>query len=221
MKRKSFESQFNRLTRLWASGRFPAFTALKARLYLKECPEDAAGWLILGTALVRLSRYSEAQEALTKAIDLSPNDDRSFVLSQMGHLFLECGNYNQATNWYRKAFNLRPMDATNAIFLAWLLEKLGRLRKAEECLRSAIKCSEGCIQEAYCNLGLVLRNQDRFEESIECFQEAIRLDPKYKIAKESLRDADLCLRHGRAIVPKSARIPNKIKHAFGSRRLDD
>ncbi|HEU0039702.1 MAG TPA: tetratricopeptide repeat protein, partial [Verrucomicrobiae bacterium] len=60
--------------------------------------------------------------------------------------------------------------------------------------RSALKCSEGCIEEAYFNLGGVLLAHRRYEEAIECYRKALNIDPKYGIAKKRLRDAELALR---------------------------
>ena len=71
-----------------------------------------------------------------------------------------------------------------------MLALKGRLREAERAHRAATRCPEGCIDEAYLNLGLVLRAQERFEEASRCLREAIRLDPKYRVAREELRDVE-------------------------------
>ena len=63
--------------------------------------------------------------------------------------------------------------------------------------RQATRCTTGCTDEAFFNLGLVLRAQERFEEAAGCFREAIRIDPKYRVAKRALRDVELCLRYKR------------------------
>lgn len=49
-------------------------------------------------------------------------------------------------------------------------------------------CPEGCIDEAYHNLGLILRAQGRLREAADCFRRAIELDPEYDNAKEALDD---------------------------------
>jgi tetratricopeptide (TPR) repeat protein len=60
--------------------------------------------------------------------------------------------------------------------------------------RVAIACPEGCIDEAYFNLGLVLRSRERFEDAAECFREAIRLDPEYRAARRALFDVEHCIK---------------------------
>ena len=194
MKSHSYELSYRRLTRISSKERYPALTEHRARLFLSHWPNDSAGWLILGNALVQMARYEEAQEAIEKSISLCPKDSKSIPLGQMGHLFRERGMYEEAASWYRKASVAEPEDATYRIFLGSVLEKEGRLREAEKTLRSAAICPEGCIDEAYYCLGLVLRDQQKFEEAAKCFQEAIRLDPNYRIARRALRDVELCLK---------------------------
>jgi Flp pilus assembly protein TadD len=94
-----------------------------------------------------------------------------------------------------------PDEATYHIFLGALLAKQGRLDEAEESHRRAIACAEGCIDEAFLNLGFVLRAQERFPEAADCFRHAIHLDPAYRAARQALKDVERCIkwsndRHG-------------------------
>ena len=50
--------------------------------------------------------------------------------------------------------------------------------------------TEGCLDEAYLNLGLILLTQERFEEAAECLREAIQRDPGYRVARKALRDVE-------------------------------
>ncbi len=111
--------------------------------------------------------------------------------SQMGHVSQAKGDFLKAAVWYRRAIKHRPSDATFHIFLASNMFKRGRLKEAEKCYRRAFKCSEGCLDEAYFNLGGILLGQRKHAEAMECYQEALKIDPKYKIAKERLDDAKL------------------------------
>jgi tetratricopeptide (TPR) repeat protein len=49
------------------------------------------------------------------------------------------------------------------------------------------------IDEAYHNLGLVLRGQDRLVEAAECFRKAIELCADYPEAIEALQDVESVL----------------------------
>jgi tetratricopeptide (TPR) repeat protein len=59
--------------------------------------------------------------------------------------------------------------------------------------RCALKSSEGDLDKAYFNLGGILLGKRNYSEAIKCYQEALKIDPKYKIAKERLDDTKLAL----------------------------
>ncbi len=144
------------------------------------------------------SRYDEAEEALATALELCPADRRRLPLTEMGYLEAQRGDFERAAGWYRKAIEAEPTHSASYIFLGAILGQQGRLREAEEVHRMAIEtCYEGCLDEAFLNLGLVLRAQERFEEAAEYFREAIRLDPADRHARRALRDVERCLRIAR------------------------
>ncbi|MDG3005189.1 tetratricopeptide repeat protein [Paludisphaera mucosa] len=185
--------RFKRLRRI-SNGRFPALTIRVARRYLIDFPDHGLSWLLLGMALVQVSRYEEAEQAIAKSIDLSPPEKRRIPLSNMGHLFDQAGDYDQAAAWYRKAIAADPGVASGRIYLGAVLAKQGRLHEAEEVHRAAVGCPKGCIWEAYLNLGLVLRARERFHEAADCFREAIRLNPECREARRALRDVEYCIK---------------------------
>jgi tetratricopeptide (TPR) repeat protein len=51
-----------------------------------------------------------------------------------------------------------------------------------------------CVDEAYFNLGLILRAKERYQEALTCFENAIHLDPQYRVAKTAKRDVAAALR---------------------------
>jgi tetratricopeptide (TPR) repeat protein len=112
----------------------------------------------------------------------------------MGHLCKARGDYKSAAAWYRQAIEAVPREASGHIYLGGVLAKSGRLKEAEAAHRAATRCIEGCRDEAFLNLGLVLRAQERYEEAAECFERALELDPKYAAAKKALRDVRRALR---------------------------
>ena len=195
MGRRSREWRYERLRRL-SDGPFPALTIRYGRRFLADYPDHGLAWLLVGIDLVSLARYEEAEQAFAKAIDLCPEEKRQVPFAQMGHLFREAGDYDLAVDWYRRAVEAAPGDATYLIFQGCMLAKWGRFAEAEEVHRAATECAEGCIDEAFLNLGLVLRARGRFAEAADCFRAAIRLDPEYRAARRALRDVELCLKLG-------------------------
>jgi tetratricopeptide (TPR) repeat protein len=193
MGRQSIRSRYQRLQR-FSDGPFPALTIRYGRRILADYPEYGPAWMLVGIALVELARYEEAEQAFAKAMEHCPREKRQLPLAHMGHLFKEAGDYDQAAEWYRKAIEADPGDATYLIYLGGVLAKQGRFHEAEEAHRAAIECPEGCIDEAYLNLGFVLRARERFREAADCFREAIRLDPEYRAARCALRDVERCIK---------------------------
>jgi predicted O-linked N-acetylglucosamine transferase (SPINDLY family) len=59
------------------------------------------------------------------------------------------------------------------------------LAEAEAALREAIR-REPAFSQAYCNLGLVLSDQDRADQAIPCFQQALKVDPQDALAARGL-----------------------------------
>ena len=185
--------RFERLQRL-SDGPYTAFTIRYGRRYLADHPEHGPAWMLVGIALVGLARYEEAEQAFSKAIERCPPGKQHWPLGAMGHLFLESGDHDQAAEWYRKAIEADPEEASFHVFLGSLRAKQGRFQEAEEEHRAAIECPKGRIDEAYLNLGYVLRALDRYSDAAECFREAIRLDPEYRLARRALRDVERCMK---------------------------
>jgi tetratricopeptide (TPR) repeat protein len=163
------------------------------RKHLRKFPKDGFGWLYYSMVQTDLFQYMVAERALRRAIKLIPKKALVSAYAQMGKLFKKKGDYKQAAFWYRKAVKQKPQDATYHIFLADNAFNFGFLKRAEKHFGNALKCSEGSIEEAYFNLGGILLGRRKYTEAIECYREALKIDPKYKIARERLDDAKLAL----------------------------
>jgi tetratricopeptide (TPR) repeat protein len=151
-----------------------------------------------------LARHDEAQSALKRALAVCPPEKLWIPLSEMGHLHRARGEFKAAAAWYRQAIDAVPEEASPRIYLSGVLARSGRLKEAESSLRAAVRCALGCRDEAYLNLGFVLRAQGRYEEAATCFEQALALDPKYAAARKALRDVRSAIRYGQVICPHSA-----------------
>ncbi|MGB2607741.1 MAG: tetratricopeptide repeat protein [Isosphaeraceae bacterium] len=195
----------------------PALTVARAREFLREYPDCGPAWKILGEALVDLARHSEAEHALEQAIAKCPLDKLWIPLAEMGHLHRARGEYKAAVAWYRRAIDTMPDEASGHIYIGGVLAKSGRLKEAETAHRAAIRCTQGCRDEAYLNLGLVLRAQERYDEAATCFEQALKLDPKYVAARKALRDVRNTMRFSKELRrEEAARLASELATA-GSR----
>lgn len=170
-----------------------AVMAELCRKHVRKFPKDGFGWLHYGSVQTDLFHYAMAERALRHAIKLVPEKALAGAYARMGHLFKKKGDYKEAAFWYRKAVKRKSQDATYHIFLADNAFNFGFLKQAEKHFRAALNCSEGAVDEAYFNLGGILLGRRNYPEAVKYYREALRIDPKYKIAKERLDDAELAL----------------------------
>src|SRR5687768_7463990 len=163
------------------------------KAFVRDFPDNGPAWLALGRELAELSRFGEAEQALHEAARLI-NKRRHFVFCAFGTLFRYKGEHDAAERWFRKAIEEAPDDTQGYIYLGVMLARLGRLAEAEQVHRRATACKAGCIDEAWHNLGLVLRAMERYDEALACFEAAMKLDLQYKAARLAARDVRRVMR---------------------------
>jgi len=160
---------------------------------LREFPNDGFVLVWYGMALTKLFRYTEAEKAVRRAIRFCPKKGLPVIYVQMGEIYKGKGDFKKAAFWYRKALKQKPQDATYYIYLGDNAFKHGLFKQAKNYFRNALKCSEGCLDEAYFNLGGILLGERNYSEAVNCYEHALKIDPKNKITKERLDDAKLAL----------------------------
>ena len=165
--------------------------ALGERL-LAESPESTLTRFSVANTLYLMARYEDAL-AQYDAILQSDPDLEWAVRNQIGHLNRYRGDFKAAEACYARAAEIEPDNASSFVYLGAVQVRQGRLKDAERSHRTAVQCERGRIDEAYHNLGLVLRGQGRLTEAKECFEEAISRDSEYDEAIEALRDVTAAL----------------------------
>ena len=149
-----------------------------AKLYIDKYPGDMFGWIALADARSKSNAFADALAALRRARTLCPVEMRSFVYSQMGHVYREKGDNNRAAKWYRKAIN-EKQSQENLVFLGACLFKLEKLNEARDFLLKAVELRPDSADEAFFNLGLTYRKEGQYVEALRYFEKAIRIDPDY------------------------------------------
>ena len=141
--------------------------------------------------MLELARYVEAEQVLRLAVQEISGEHLDYAYTQFGKLYEARGDYDKAEAWYRKAVDLNPDHSARHIVLGALLAKKGDFPGAETCHRSATRCSKGdLVDEAFLNLGLVLRAQDRHQDALVCFERALELDANYREALIAKADVE-------------------------------
>jgi tetratricopeptide (TPR) repeat protein len=157
-------------------------------ILLRSNPDDGPTLMRVGDSLSAMGQYERAGQYLERALQLAPDAYRHQVLWRLGKLCEHRGDFLTAARYYEEAHQCQPGDGTSLIFLGAALASLGRLDEAETAHRQATLCSDGCIDEAYYNLGLIYRSKGRLEDARDCFELAIEIDPDYQKAKNALAD---------------------------------
>jgi len=187
---KLYRTMFN----AWQEGE-SAYALELSRELLRQFPDYYIGLLLQGVMLYELARYDEAERILRRALQLVPDQSRDHVYTHLGHLCRDRGDYEEAEQYYHKALLLAPDKAGRHIFLGALLAKKGDFDNAEIVHREATRCTNGDIDEAYLNLGYVLRAQERYAEALECFIKALENTPDYLEAISAKKDTEKVLEY--------------------------
>ena len=165
---------------------------------LADEPTHGPTLIRYAACLVEMSLYDDATAVLDRAERVVPKDRRHLVLAQRGHLQMSMGYHSEAERLFMSAHEHDPVDATYLIYAGSAAFALGDITRAESLARKALECSEGCIDEAYFNLGGYLLVQKKYDEARRCYVHALEIDPDYEIAKDRLEDLDRLLKYKKA-----------------------
>ena len=163
-----------------------------AESYLKDFPDSQGVWDMYSLALYRIDRFKDAKKALNKLISLiketNNQEQLSWLYCRMGTIYEDSGHFRRAVEWFEKAHEANPTEATFLIYKGVKLLRLEKYDDAVEVLTKATKCKEGFIDEAFYNLGIALLIQRNYADAKMYFEKALEIDPKYKEAKQQLKD---------------------------------
>lgn len=107
------------------------------RSVLNKDPKNAHALNALGYTLAdRTNRYQEANELLSEALTLRPDD--AFILDSMGWLQYRMGNHAEAVRYLKRALDVRN-DAEIAAHLGEVLWVMGNRREAESVWSRALR----------------------------------------------------------------------------------
>jgi Flp pilus assembly protein TadD len=138
-------------------------------------PYDGDYLYILGRALLRARRFSEAAAVCGKAVQL--NRDDADYHHALGAAWWGLERYEDAEAAFRESVRLRPDDARSLNGLGCALTRLGRRREAVAVFHEALH--QGAPEaDLRGNLGIVLWARTRTAGALRAFQESVRLAPQ-------------------------------------------
>ncbi|MBF0447410.1 MAG: tetratricopeptide repeat protein [Magnetococcales bacterium] len=132
--------------------------------------------------------------------------------------------------WYKKALEINPNNNAALINSSLVLQAQGRTEEAIVGYQKAIRTQVN--PTAHFNLGLALKELNRFDEAIEQYKKTLSIDPNYAgvhrnlgnvfIGQYKLDEAVACYKQALSINPNQPEIYGAIANAFSELgRLDE
>jgi len=137
----------------------------------------ASTFIEKGWSRLSLGDYPAAEQALRKAIELSPNDPQSEAL--LGWALMLQEKYDEALTWFQKVLVREPQNSLARINVGYISLKKKNFSDATEHLSRAIRLDNDKKATLYAHfyLGLLYLERDMFEDAQTFFQKTILLGP--------------------------------------------
>jgi tetratricopeptide (TPR) repeat protein len=137
----------------------------------------ASTFIEKGWSRISLGDYTGAEESLTKALQLAPNDPQAVSLLGWAQMLLE--KYDDALMQFQKVLMREPGNALARINVGYICLKKGIFGEAIEHLSKAIRLDNDRKATLYAHfyLGLVYLERDMFEDAQTFFQKSLVLGP--------------------------------------------
>jgi Flp pilus assembly protein TadD len=152
-------------------------------------PNNSEAYNLLGVCYDEKGQFLEAQNEYKKAAKLEPINAR--FLNNLGYSYYLAGNDKQAIKWYQKAVKFTPDDKRVQNNLGLAYGRKGDFNKAKAEFVKAVG-----EHGALLNMGYLFSQQGRYQQAIEQFEAALKLQPNSTVAMSNL--AQVYDRVGRA-----------------------
>ena len=154
-----------------------------AILLVRQFPNHAFAWKILGAIYQALGHMTDALAAGSKAVELDPKDNQA--QNGLGVILEDLGRFEEAEACYRLAVRLK-YDYPEAHYnLGITLNQLGRAEEAEKSYKKAIVLKPD-YAKAHTHLGTTLQELGRLEDAETSYRAAIALKYDHAQAHSNL-----------------------------------
>lgn len=147
------------------------------RAKAKELLEQASGLIETQT--------QKAKEMLLEVVKLDPQSVQGHF--RLGMVFIKLKDYPKAIELFKKTAKLDPQFPDTYFNLGYVYAINKNYPKAEEMYKQAVRLSPSYLDEALFNLGIVQEKQGKREQCIKNIEQAIKVNPENKVAKEYLQ----------------------------------
>jgi len=174
--------------------RFDESIALYREL-IKKSPDAPRLFYEFGAVLNEAKQNAEAEKTLRQCLEMIPMppptsdlmDLRATVLNHLGYMFAEEGAHlEEAERLLTAALEIEPRAGFIVDSMGWLQFKLGNTDKALNLLKKAVDYSSE-DPTLYDHLGDVYAGAGDRQKAVECWRQALRLDPDSPEIKAKLK----------------------------------
>jgi tetratricopeptide (TPR) repeat protein len=143
-------------------------TARLMKSYVALQPNDAAGFYLLGAALLRQELITEARAALQRSLNLKADPDTEYLI---GESLEKAGDRAEAINTFRRVVEARPDHAAAHAALGAAYREAGNYAEARRELERATELDANDLRANY-QLGLVYAKLGEKEAAKRMFARA-------------------------------------------------
>jgi tetratricopeptide (TPR) repeat protein len=138
---------------------------------------NASTFVEKGWSLISLGDHAGAEAALTRALDLSPNDPQA--MSMLGWAMMLQEKYDDALMHFQRVLLKEPQNSLARINVGYICLKKRIFGEAIEHLSRAIRLDNDRKATLYAHyyLGLLYLEREMFEDAQNFFRKSIRLGP--------------------------------------------
>jgi tetratricopeptide (TPR) repeat protein len=173
----SLKDEAKSLVEKWKSLKMSTVPAFSAERPVVVDHIGASTFMEKGWSRISLGDYAGAEDSLTKALQLAPNDPQAESLLGWSQMLLE--KYDDALMQFQKVLMREPGNALARINVGYICLKKGIFGEAIEHLSKAIRLDNDRKATLYAHfyLGLVYLERDMFEDAQTFFQKSLALGP--------------------------------------------
>ncbi|XP_033116202.1 UDP-N-acetylglucosamine--peptide N-acetylglucosaminyltransferase 110 kDa subunit-like isoform X1 [Anneissia japonica] len=153
----------------------------------RQEPENTGVLLLLSSIHFQCRRLDRSAHFSTLAIKQNPMLAEAY--SNLGNVFKERGQLQEALENYRHAVRLKPDFIDGYINLAAALVQAGDMEGAVQAYMTALQYNPVSMKDLYCvrsDLGNLLKALGRLDEAKACYLKAIESQPNFAVAWSNL-----------------------------------
>ena len=172
---KSLVDKWKHLQQAAAPSQAPQFTGEKPSVHADHI--GASTFVEKGWSRLSLGDHEGAESALTKALELSPNDPQTEALLGWAQMLQE--KYDDALMSFSKVLMRQPANALARINVGYICLKKRIFGEAIEHLSKAIRLDNDRKATLYAHfyLGLVYLEREMYEDALNFFRKTLALGP--------------------------------------------